>query len=366
MSSLLKKARSATGGFSPSISRTPQRKSQRRQQPPRNNEDEEEAAGGGGSSSTLRVTADYRLQIDDDAEEAGGGGGGGKSNSGGGNTSNSVSSDPDEAHLVQRYAPCSTLFCIVQTAILAVMMWQCGIAPLNINPMIGPGPDVLNYWGAKNAVLIIDDGEFYRLFTPVFLHAGLIHLAGNVMVQMDAGNTWEKEWGSLVWMLVYVGSTLGSSVFSCCFMPDNISVGSSGAVMGLFGAKASEIFLLCFERGTTMKERAAAASRRHQACTVVGGIAIVMAMSFIPFVDWAAHLGGVIAGFVIGMVCFSFRFRSWVFVVIWFVAGVGSVVTLYSLLMVYMYTEVETKEELRDVCGYYQQFFEDYECNCSR
>jgi hypothetical protein len=34
--------------------------------------------------------------------------------------------------------------------------------------------------------------------------------------------------------------------------------------------------------------------------------------------------------------------------------------------MVYMYTEVETKEELRDVCGYYQQFFEDYECNCSR
>jgi membrane associated rhomboid family serine protease len=359
MSSLLKKARSATGGFSPSISRTPQRKSQRRQQPPRNNEDEEEAAGGGG-------TADYRLQIDDDAEEAGGGGGGGKSNSGGEKTSNSVSSDPDDSHLVQRYAPCSTLFCIVQTAILAVMMWQCGIAPLNINPMIGPGPDVLNYWGAKNAVLIIDDGEFYRLFTPVFLHAGLIHLAGNVMVQMDAGNTWEKEWGSLVWMLVYVGSTLGSSVFSCCFMPDNISVGSSGAVMGLFGAKASEIFLLCFERGTTMKERAAAASRRHQACTVVGGIAIVMAMSFIPFVDWAAHLGGVIAGFVIGMVCFSFRFRSWVFVVIWFVAGVGSVVTLYSLLMVYMYTEVETKEELRDVCGYYQQFFEDYECNCSR
>ena len=352
MSSLLKKARSATGGFSPSINRTPRHNSERRQ--PRN-KDEEEAAGG----STRRATADYRLQIDDYAE-----GGEGKSSGRNAASSSSVPSDPEEAHFVQRYAPCSTLFCVVQTAILAVMMWQCGVAPLNINPMIGPGPDVLNYWGAKNAVLIIDDGEFYRLFTPVFLHAGLIHLAGNVMVQMDAGNMWEREWGSLVWMLVYVGSAFGSSVFSCCFMPGNISVGSSGAVMGLFGAKASEIFLLCCERGKTLKERAAAASRKHQACTVVGGIVVVMAMSFIPFVDWAAHLGGVIAGFVIGMVCFSFRFRSWVFVVIWFIAGVGSVVTLYSLLMIYMYNEVETKEELRDVCGYYQQFFEDYECNC--
>jgi hypothetical protein len=87
-------------------------------------------------------------------------------------------------------------------------------------------------------------------------------------------------------------------------------------------------------------------------------------MSFIPFVDWAAHLGGVIAGFVIGMVCFSFQFRNCFWTIIWFFAGVGSVVTVYSLLMVYMYNEVETKEELRDVCGYYQQFFADYECNC--
>jgi membrane associated rhomboid family serine protease len=135
------------------------------------------------------------------------------------------------AHFKQNYAPFSTAFCVVQCIILPVMIWQCGIAPMNINPMIGPYPDALNYWGAKNAVLIIEDGESWRLFTPIFLHAGLIHLAGNVMVQIDAGNTWEKEWGSLVWMIIYIGSAFGSSVFSVCFMPDNISVGSSGAVM---------------------------------------------------------------------------------------------------------------------------------------
>ena len=151
-----------------------------------------------------------------------------------------------------------------------------------------------NYWGAKNAVLIIDDGEFWRLFTPIFLHAGLIHLGGNVMVQIDAGNTWEKEWGSVIWMIIYIGSAFGSSVLSTICMPDNISVGSSGAVMGLFGAKFSEIVLLCCEKSTNLRERSDERSRKQQAALVIGGIVIVALMSFIPYVDWAAHLGGMV------------------------------------------------------------------------
>jgi membrane associated rhomboid family serine protease len=278
--------------------------------------------------------------------------------------------DPEEAHYAQHHAPFSTLFALAQCIILTVMMIKCGIAPLRINPMIGPGPDVLDYWGAKNAYKILEDGETYRLFTPVFLHAGIIHLVGNVMVQIDAGNTWEKEWGSLIWLLVYVGSTLGSSIFSCCFMPNNISVGSSGAVMGLFGAKFAEITLLCCEKGKTRQERWANTMRNRQACQVIGGIIIVMAMSFIPFVDWAAHVGGVVAGFVIGIVCFSFQLGrrdsivSWVFVALWFIVGLGGVIALYSCMLVYMYTEVEANPDLKDVCAYYQQFFDDYECNC--
>jgi len=255
--------------------------------------------------------------------------------------------DDGEMHFKQNFAPFSTLFCLSQCIILPLMMWQCGVAPFNINPMIGPYPDALNYWGAKNAVLIIDDGETWRLFTPVFLHAGIIHLLGNVMVQIDAGNMWEKEWGSFVWLMVYIGSAIGSSIFSCCFMPDNISVGSSGAVMGLFGAKFAEIFLLCCERGRTIRERSDARSRKHQACMVIGGIAIVMAMSFIPFVDWAAHVGGTLAGFAIGLVCFSCKFRNWFFKIIWLAAGIGCTVAFYSALCVYMYNEVEVKDELR-------------------
>eukprot|EP01082_Thalassiosira_pseudonana_P005324 g4873.t1 g4873 contig18:120426-120887(+) len=87
-------------------------------------------------------------------------------------------------------------------------------------------------------------------------------------------------------------------------------------------------------------------------------------MSFIPYVDWAAHLGGLCAGFVIGMVCFSFKIRNWFFIFVWFVVGVGSAIALFSAGLAYMYNKVEASEDLRDVCGYYKQFFDDYECQC--
>ena len=99
-----------------------------------------------------------------------------------------VTEEEEEVYIVkQRWGYCSIFFSIVQTIVLAIMMIQCGIAPLSINPMIGPYPDVLSEWGAKNAVLIIDDGEWWRLITPIFLHAGVIHLLCNVAVQVRFG-----------------------------------------------------------------------------------------------------------------------------------------------------------------------------------
>ena len=74
-----------------------------------------------------------------------------------------------------------------------------------------------------------------------------------------------------------------------------------------------------------------------------------MAMSFIPYVDWAAHLGGLAAGFVIGLVCFSFKIRNWFFILVWFIVGVGTALTLFSCALAYMYNMVEANDDLRDV-----------------
>lgn len=77
--------------------------------------------------------------------------------------------DPNEEEDVyivkQRHGYFSWLFSLAQTIILSVMMWQCGVAPLNINPMIGPYPDVSRMFDANYRILY--DASFF-----VYFHQG--------------------------------------------------------------------------------------------------------------------------------------------------------------------------------------------------
>ena len=266
----------------------------------------------------------------------------------------------------QQYGYCSILFSILQTTILFVMMWQCGIAPLYINPMIGPPPDALSYWGAKNSALILENGESYRLLTPLFLHAGILHLVGNIGVQLETGVFFEREWGSVVWTIIYLASAVGSSILSVVLIPSALSVGSSGAVMGLFGAKLAEIFCRACESRTSIQEKAGHEMRKHQLVLCVGGVVLVMAFSFIPFVDWAAHLGGLLAGMTVGLTIFAFSIQNWAWRIIWFLVGLSTTIIGFVMSLKYMYTKVEPLEILRDVCAYYQEYYQDYECSCTR
>ena len=240
---------------------------------------------------------------------------------------------------------------------------------MSLNPMIGPYPDALSEWGGKNSVLIIDDNEYYRLVSPILLHAGIIHLLGNVAVQLETGVFFEREWGSIRWLIIYIGSAIGSTILSVIVMPAAVSVGSSGAVMGLFGGKLAEVMLRCCENQITKQDKVAATVRREQCCVVTFSVIIVMAFSFIPFIDWAAHLGGLISGFLIGLVMFSFAVQGCygVWKIIWLLFGIAAVCAYFSATLAYMYSGgIESIEELRDVCGYYKENFEDYECNCMR
>jgi membrane associated rhomboid family serine protease len=229
--------------------------------------------------------------------------------------------------------------------------------------------NALSEWGGKNAVLIISDGEWYRLITPIMLHAGIFHLIGNVAVQLETGVFFEREWGSIRWLIVYLGSAVGSTVFSVIVMPNAVSVGSSGAVMGLFGGKLAEVLLRCCERQITKQDQVAATVRKEQCCVVTFSVILVMAFSFIPFVDWAAHLGGLVAGFVIGLALFSFAVQGCygVWKIVWLSLGLAAASAFFIGTITYMYSgQVEAAEELRDVCGYYKENFENYECNCMR
>lgn len=276
--------------------------------------------------------------------------------------------EEEEVYIVrQNYGYLSILFSTLQTIILGLMMWQCGIAPLNINPMVGPYPDALSEWGGKNSVLILENDEWYRLFTPILLHAGLIHLFCNVAVQLETGLFFEREWGSMRWLLIYIGSALGSSILSVIMMPDAISVGSSGAVMGLFGGKLAEVLMRMCERPDSEQSRIGHEVRKEQCMAVTCSVTLVMAFSFIPYVDWAAHLGGLVSGLVVGICIFAWDMHLIGWQLFWFAVGAALVFAAFSKALAYMYSgEIEASEELYDVCGYYQQQFDDYECRCMR
>lgn len=83
--------------------------------------------------------------------------------------------------------------------------------------------------------------------------------------------------------------------------------------------------------------------------------------------DWSAHLGGLAAGFCIGMVVFAIELKKWVWKIVWMAIGVAITCIYFSITFTQMYSgNVDAPEELRDVCDYYKQYFDDYECKCMR
>jgi hypothetical protein len=81
-------------------------------------------------------------------------------------------------------------------------------------------------------------------------------------------------------------------------------------------------------------------------------------------VDWAAHLGGLIAGFAAAFLCFAPKIKTRMYAVFWSVVGVAMNVSLYVPMIKYMINDVQPNEELNDVCAYYKQYFDGYECQC--
>lgn len=115
------------------------------------------------------------------------------------------------------------------------------------------------------------------------LHAGIIHLLCNIAVQIETGAFFEREWGSFNWLVVYLTSAVGSSILSTIVMPNAVSVGSSGAVMGLFGAKVAEVLCRACERDKTAQQRLGHQVRKEQCLGVFCSVVIVLLFSFIPY-----------------------------------------------------------------------------------
>ena len=134
-------------------------------------------------------------------------------------------------------------------------------------------------------------GEWWRIFTPVLLHASLMHILFNMWALWVLGPQIERGVGTWPFVGLYLASAGMGGVFFF-YLGDQVSiaVGASGAIFGLFGIWLN----WAFRRRNTMSGRALLQQ--------IGFLlAINAAIPFlIPGIAWEAHLGGLITGFVIG------------------------------------------------------------------
>ena len=134
-------------------------------------------------------------------------------------------------------------------------------------------------------------GEYYRLFTAMFLHANLTHLIFNMYALYVAGPQVERYYGRLKYLFIYILGGLMGSVFSCVFMDSNTyGIGASGAIFALFG---SITYFTYYYRATLQN------LLRSQ---IVPVILVNIVLGFmIPGVDVMAHIGGLIGGVLVSM-----------------------------------------------------------------
>jgi membrane associated rhomboid family serine protease len=137
----------------------------------------------------------------------------------------------------------------------------------------------------------VAEGQFWRLFTAMFLHAGLLHVALNAYFFWLFGRVVESVFGRTWMLLIFLVSGFLASVASYAFGPVlALAVGASGAISGVFGA-----FIAYNYR---RRHLAANAANLRMALTVIvlnAFIAVVYSS-----IDWRAHVGGLVAGFALG------------------------------------------------------------------
>jgi membrane associated rhomboid family serine protease len=128
----------------------------------------------------------------------------------------------------------------------------------------------------------VASGEWYRLFTSAFIHGGLLHILGNMLILYFLGQVLEPAIGTPRFVVVYLVSLFAGSFGALLLSPDALSYGASGAVFGVLGAA----FVI-------------ARGRRVDALASTIGVLILfnLAISFgVPGISIGAHLGGLVAG----------------------------------------------------------------------
>ena len=162
------------------------------------------------------------------------------------------------------------------------------------------GNNVPSYKLGLNLYAVLEKHEYYRLFTAMFLHFGIMHLCSNMLVLAALGARVESLFGSIQFIVIYVATGLiasASSLVSCYFGDGyDIGGGASGAVFGLMGALIAYALL----------------NKNHENSISLRNLLVLCILNVIngylsDGIDNAAHIGGLMGGLIIGAIMSLFN-----------------------------------------------------------
>jgi membrane associated rhomboid family serine protease len=153
---------------------------------------------------------------------------------------------------------------------------------------------IIYQWGQLGDA-IINGGAYYQLLTSMFIHASIVHIAGNMIFLLVFGLRGEEMFSLPEYLTIYFLGGIAGNLLSLLFLPLDVpSVGASGAIFALFGATIIH-------------------ARRSVGQSVIGAIIFgffLLFLSSAPDVNNLAHIGGLVFGLILGYVLAARRKRG--------------------------------------------------------
>ena len=134
-------------------------------------------------------------------------------------------------------------------------------------------------------------GAYYQLFTSMFIHANIVHLAGNMLFLLIFGLRGEEMFTLPEYLTVYLLGGIAGNLLSLLMGPQMISLGASGAIFALFGGVAVY-------------------ARRSIGQSIIGALIFgffLLIISSGADVNYLAHIGGLGAGLSMGYIMYKVR-----------------------------------------------------------
>jgi membrane associated rhomboid family serine protease len=178
-----------------------------------------------------------------------------------------------------------------------VIHWPCpnttsfSVAECQLSDLCGlggvPNP---NYDG--NALQSPQPNQWFRFITPIFLHAGLIHIGFNLLLQLTIGKEMEMAIGSIRFFLVYMSAGIFGFIMGGNYAANGIaSTGASGSLFGIIALTLLDLLYSWKERRNPVKDL----------MFIILDIVISFVLGLLPGLDNFSHIGGFLMGLCLGV-----------------------------------------------------------------